>query len=118
MGFAPLYLLNRLFFRLADFFRHWYFAGSRSFGHRFISTLSSLDRRWALRQTVRHFFRPLYGDYSYVGRVLGVIFRIFRILIALALYTLCTILFAAAYLIWLLIPFVPLYMAYRSFLIY
>lgn len=116
MGFAPLYLLNRFFFRLTDFFYHWYASGSRWFGHRYIGTLEHLDRSLALRITVRMFFRPLYGDYSIIGRILGIIFRMFRIAFAIILYAICSALFAICYLLWLLIPFLPLYMAYRNLL--
>ena len=116
MGFAPLYLLNRFFFRLTDFFHHWYLSGSRAIGRRFVVFLEDMDSVLALRATARNFFRPLYGDYSGVGRVLGVVFRTGRILIALLLYIFCTLLFAVMYAAWLLLPFIPLYMAYRDLL--
>jgi hypothetical protein len=114
MSFAPLYLLNRFFFRLSDFFHHWYIDGSRRLGHGFISFLQGVDRVLALRVTLHYFWRPLYGDYTIIGRVLGVIFRAFRILIALSLYILFCVLFALLYLVWLAIPFVPLFMAYKN----
>ncbi len=37
MSFAPLYLLNRFFFRVSDFFHHWYGDGSRVFRKRFLA---------------------------------------------------------------------------------
>ncbi len=114
MGFAPVYLLNRFVFRLSDFIRHWYVNGSRAFAHSFISFLETLDHTLALRITIYYFSRPLYGDYTIIGRILGIIFRSGRILIGVIVYLIVSLVALACYIIWLLIPFVPLFMAYRS----
>lgn len=114
MSFAPIYLLNRALFRMSDFGRHWYIDGTRAFAYSFMSLLARLDRKLALRITMHYFSRPLYGDYSPVGRVLGVVFRTLRIVIAVVLYVAFAVLFLGAYLVWLLVPFVPLYLAYRD----
>ena len=115
MEFAPIYLVNRFVFRLSDFVRHWYVNGSRAFAHSFISFLEKLDYTLALRITVHYFWRPLYGDYTIIGRILGVIFRTFRSLVAVILYAVVSVIALAFYIIWLAIPFVPLFMAYRAF---
>lgn len=114
MGFAPIYLANRLVFRLSDFFRHWYVNGTRVIAHHLVMMLENMDRTLALRVTLHFFFAPLYGDYSVIGRILGVIFRTIRILIAVLLYALAAAAFLAFYIVWLLLPFLPLYMAYRN----
>lgn len=115
MAFAPLYILNRFVFRLTDFFHHWYIDGSRRYAHAFISFLSGLDRVFALRITARLFWHPLYGDYSIIGRIVGVVFRTLRIIIALGLYAAMSLAALALYLIWLAIPFIPLVLAYQTF---
>src|SRR3989344_4716217 len=97
MSFAPLYLLNRLFFRISDFFHHWYIDGSRAILHRCTSVFESLDQTFALRITLRYFWKPLYGDYSIVGRIFGVIMLAFSLL-------------------WLILPFAILFGAYRAYL--
>lgn len=104
MDFAPVYLIQRLFYRFVDFFHHWYVDGSRAIGHSFIGTLESADRSLALKITLKYFFRPLYGDYSPVGRVLGIIFRTFRILIGAVVYAVVAALFVAFYVAWLAVP--------------
>jgi hypothetical protein len=114
MSFWPVYLGGRFFFRIADFFRHWYADGTRYLFHGFISFLASLDRVFAVRITWHYFTRPLYGDYSAVGRVLGVVFRSFRILIALAVYAALAGIFLLFYLLWLVAPFIPLFMIARN----
>jgi len=104
MNFAPNYLAVRLFYRLLDFFHHWYVDGSRNFTHYFINFLEGLDRWIAFRITLKHFFQPLYKDYTLIGRILGVIFRSGRLTIGLVIYTFVSVLFLAIYLIWLAIP--------------
>ncbi len=116
MNFAPLYLLNRFFFRFTDFLHHWYIGGSRALGASFMNTLEGWDRVLALRVTLHYFTHPLYGDYSVIGRILGIIFRSFRILLALILYAICAAFFLAIYIVWLVLPFIPLILAYRSFI--
>lgn len=104
MDFAPAYLLQRFWYRIEIFFRHWYVGGSRAIGNKFMLALEAADRSFAVKITLLHFFEPLYKDYSAVGIVLGVIFRAGRILIGGAAYLLIAAAFAAFYLAWLLVP--------------
>lgn len=115
MSFAPLYLLNRLFFRVSDFFHHWYLDGSRAILHRFISTFENLDQTFALRVTLRYFWKPLYGDYSIMGHIFGFFFRSSRILIGGVIYLMLALVMFAAYLAWLALPFAILFLAYREY---
>jgi hypothetical protein len=58
----------------------------------------------AFKITLKHLFEPLYQDRSFIGYVLGFIFRSGR-LIAGALFYFILLAFAAAvYLIWLAVP--------------
>ncbi len=115
MNFALIYIVNRFFYRIGDFFYHWYFHASRTLGHAFISFLERLDRTFAIRITLQHFFEPLYKDYSILGRILGVIFRSGRVLIGGIVYLFFGIIFLTIYLIWLLIPPVIIFYAVKNF---
>ena len=115
MDFSVTYLAGRFFYRIFEFFHHWYIDGSRAFGRGFMATIASADRSLALRVTVRHFFEPLYKDYTFVGRLLGVIFRTGRIVIGLFAYLVIAACFLVAYAVWLLIPFITLYYAAKTF---
>ena len=114
MDFAPVYLVQRFFYRLADLFHHWYVDGSRAIGHRFIATLEEADRSLAVKITIQYLFRPLYGDYTLVGRILGIIFRTARILIGAAIYAVIALLFLLFYLAWLAAPVVIIFYATRG----
>jgi hypothetical protein len=100
--FALGYLIHRFFYRIFDFFRHWYMGGSRIIAHTFISTLENMDRSFAVKITLQHFFEPLYKDYSVIGRILGVVFRSFRIVFGAVVYVAITVFFAVAYVVWIL----------------
>lgn len=104
MNFSLVYLANRFFYRLFDFFHHWYADGSRVFLNYFVSFLERLDQRFAVKITLRYFFQPLYGDYTIMGRILGLIFRSARILIGSAVYLFFSAIFLVIYFLWLLVP--------------
>lgn len=108
MSFSLVYLANRFLYRLSSFFYHWYIDGTRWFAHRYIVTLEGLDETFAVHITLRHYFEPLYKDYSIVGRILGIVFRSGRILIGLTIYLFVTLVWFALYLIWLGLPVVLL----------
>ena len=104
MDFSVIYLARRFCYRFLDFFHHWYADGSRAFGRRFMMTLTAADQRFAVAITLRHFFEPLYKDYSIIGRILGVVFRSVRVLIGGVCYLVLALAFVVAYLVWLAIP--------------
>ena len=114
MDFAPVYLVQRFFYRIADFFHHWYIDGSRYLGHRFLLILQNIDRSLAIKITVAHFFEPLYRDYSVVGRILGFVFRASRIIIGGILYFVLGTMFLVLYIVWLLLPAALIIYAIRT----
>jgi len=94
----------RFFYRIADFFHHWYVHGSRRLIHSFLNLFESLDRTFALVITVRYFFVPLYKDYSIVGRILGIMFRSVRVAVGVFVYVILGAACFVVYLVWLLLP--------------
>lgn len=114
MDFSFVYLAQRLLYRFLDFFHHWYVDGSRSIARRFMATMRSMDQSFAVAITVRHFFEPLYKDYSVIGRIMGIFFRTLRILLGGIFYLLVAILFAVIYLIWIAVPALIIYHVARN----
>ena len=104
MDFAFIYVIQRFFCRFLDFFHHWYVDGSRFIAHTFLSVLTEMDKTFAVGITLRHFFEPLYKDYSIVGRILGIIFRSVRIVIGGVIYIIVALVCLFLYLIWVAIP--------------
>lgn len=114
MDFSIVYLAWRLCYRFLDFFHHWYIDGSRAFGRRFMATLTAADRSFAVAITLRHFFEPLYKDYSIIGRIVGIVFRSARVVIGGMCYFFLALVFALAYIIWIAIPAVIIFYAAKN----
>lgn len=104
MNSAPLYLIRHFFFHVFEFVRHWYVNSFIAIMRWLINSLESWDQTLALRVTLKHFFEPLYGDYTMVGRAIGPIFRVGRIAIALLIYPTLCIAAVFAYVFWAVIP--------------
>lgn len=79
-----------------------------------MATLTVADRSFAVGVTLRHFFEPLYKDYSIVGRILGIVFRSARVAIGGVCYLFLALVFALAYVIWLAIPAVIIFYAAKN----
>mgnify|MGYP001598281159 CR=1 FL=1 len=115
MNFALTHLIQRFFYRILDFFHHWYHDAVRVFNHFVLSCYERLDQTFALRITLKYFFKPLYKDYTIVGRILGVIFRSGRIFLGLIVYGFFGLVFLGFYLLWLALPPAILIYALRGF---
>lgn len=118
-AFLPLgiivYLAARFVYRFQEFLTHWYIGGFKVIGHWGISFLERLDRALALQVTAKHIFEPLYQDRTFLGYILGFVFRSLRIGLAIAIYLLVVVFFTAIYLAWIFIlPFI-LYRAIGAF---
>ena len=109
------YLAQRFVFRATDFFHHWYVDGSRTAIHALTQTLEQADRRFAVAITVRNFLSPLYGDYSIVGRFLGLVFRSGRIVIGTLCYAFLVFVFLVGFIAWLTVPLALPFAAMQSF---
>jgi len=98
------YFFSRLVFHFGAFFRNWYIGGSRRYSHAALNFFELLDRGFALRITIRHLFKPMYGDYSAVGYGLGFIFRFIRLLIGLVVYIIAASCWILIYIIFIFFP--------------
>ena len=102
--FALSYLVQLALSRIAGFFAHWYGDGTRYLLARYRQTSSGLEGVVASRTMLHLLFRPLYGDYSVVGRILGPIFRTGRLLMGGVAHLVVLVLFVAAWLAWIAVP--------------
>ena len=101
---AFIYIINRFFYRFIEFWRHWYVGGFKIGSHIFLSLLEKLDRKVALRITLKNFFHPLYQDRSFIGYFLGIIFRSIRLFFGGIFYLFMAIIAVAIYLFWFAVP--------------
>jgi hypothetical protein len=100
MPHALIYIVSRAFYRIGDFFKHWYIDSARVIAHKTLIVLESLDQSLALRVTIEHFFDPLYQDHSIIGHLLGFVFRSGRILLAVFIYAFVAAIALLSYAAW------------------
>ncbi|MDP3015191.1 MAG: hypothetical protein Q8N28_02140 [bacterium] len=99
-----IYLFNRLSYRFLGFFRHWYLDGSRAYGRFIFSFLEKQEKKLAFKITLKHFFEPLYQDRSFIGYVLGFLFRSGRLIFGGVVFLILSITALFFYFAWLAIP--------------
>ena len=109
MTTAPTYLIHRFFYRVIEFFRHWYIKSASFYWHFVINQLERLDYYLAWRITLKYLFQPLYKDYTLIGYILGFIFRSARLLIASIIYAVIFAVALVLYVLWLLVPVLLVY---------
>lgn len=104
MSFALVYLIQRFFYRLGEFLRHWYIVSFFDISHAAINFLERLDQLFALRVTFRNWLKPLYQDYTTLGYILGFFFRTGRVIAGGLVYAAVIVIAAGIYLAWAAVP--------------
>ncbi len=104
MNIALVYVLERLFYRIVEFLRHWYVKSGRLYSNFVLNQLEKLDRSLAWKITAQHLFEPLYRDYSVIGYLMGFVLRLFRLAVAGVVYAAVFVVAVGIYLLWLAVP--------------
>jgi hypothetical protein len=87
-----------------NFFYFWYVQSSRDFWNREIAFVKQIERDLGIMINLRLITQPIFGDYSYMGRIIGPIFRLGRILIGLLIIAVSFVVIIFVYLIWIILP--------------
>lgn len=93
-----------MFSPVINFFYGWYIDDTKNFWNWFMGTVKFFDRDIGLVGNMQNWLSPLYGDYSYLGRLIGPILRTFRIFFGLFIYLIISVVFLLLYLIWAILP--------------
>lgn len=105
--------LNRAMQHLLSF---WYGQSPSWVYNRFLQTIRTLDGHLAVREMVHNITRPLFQDYGWQGRLIGLLLRSARIIFSVFLYFLTFLVYLGAYAVWLLFPIICLVSLVGSFL--
>ena len=89
---------------IMNFFCFWYVQSSKDFWNKEISFIRGIERDMGVLINLKLMFQPIFGDYSYMGRVIGPIFRLGRILIGFIIMAVSIAVVVAMYLIWIILP--------------
>ncbi|MDO8558035.1 MAG: hypothetical protein Q7S09_02485 [bacterium] len=101
---AIVYILTVLFRKIGRFFLHWYTNGSRIYWHSVLDFFAELERMISLRITAANWYKPLYGDDTRFGTIVGIPIRLGRMFLSVILYAFLLTFFATAYGLYLAIP--------------
>ncbi len=99
-----IYFFKKIVRVIISVLKHWYIDSFYTIYDTLVRTIKKLDRKWALKITLQHFFQPLYQDYTWTGYIMGVGLRLFRVVLASITYTFVLVIFIASYLAWCLVP--------------
>lgn len=109
-----VYLFNHLAGRGGDFLKHWYVDGFFRSVDWTLRFFEKLDRRIALRITVKNWLQPLYQDYTIIGFIWGFIFRTIRIVFGLVVYAAVLIIAGSLFLLWSALPIFVVYQIFNN----
>ena len=77
--------------------------------HFVFDQLEAVDRVFALKINVRRWLQPLYGDYTFLGHVLGFIFRTIRIIMGVIVHGIMIVFALLVYFTWIILPLILVY---------
>jgi len=108
-----LYFLENIYWFFFGFLKHWYVDAPKKFFHIFLNFLQDADSFFAWRITIRNIFEPLYGDYSFIGYVLGFFFRFVRFIVGSISYLFLFLMALFCIFAWCVVP--PLLLMFGIF---
>jgi hypothetical protein len=104
------YLISRAGQRPVIFLRRWYVDATEKYWSFVAERAAMIDRIFAVKIMLQTLGQPLYGDYSIIGRILGPMFRLGRVLLTLPVFI---VYFGVALVLWLWWILVLPYLVYR-----
>ncbi len=106
----------RLLKGLYDFFYFWYIKSSKDFWKKEMAFIKGVENDIGIIVNLRLITQPIYGDYSKIGRIIGPIFRLCRIVIGCFFVLLSFFAVIGIYFLWLLFPIVSVIMILKNLL--
>lgn len=110
LSISPLVLAKGIY----GFFNFWYIRGAKDFLQRKWVFFRNLEQDMGILINLRMLFQPIYGDYTFAGRLIGPVFRLLRVSLGLALLFFCAILIVLIFAIRLMLPLVAFFMVIEN----
>lgn len=90
---------------MGHLFRLWYIQSGPWVIQKCLGTVRIFDGTFAITDTWRNMGRPLFQDYTWQGRVIGVFLRLARIGLGTFIYALTALIYLTGWILWLVLPF-------------
>jgi len=104
----------RLLRGLGDFFHFWYIRNSADYWRRKIVFLRGVERDIGIIVNLRMITQPIYGDYTFAGRIIGPIFRLGRVLFGCLIFFISLVAVIIIYIVYLLMPAITAVMLLKN----
>ena len=95
-----VYLFSKGIQAIERFLFHWYILVFYTYWGYVARSMAALDRYFAFKVTLLNIFNPLYQDYTLLGYVLGIFFRLLRLFVGSIVYSIVLIIALIFYLVW------------------
>ena len=99
-----------------QFFYFWYITSSKNFWHKEIGFLRQIERDIGVMINLKLITQPIFGDYTYAGRVIGPIFRLGRVLVGTIIMIASIFVVILIYMIWIVLPPLAFLMVFLNML--
>ena len=86
------------------FFHFWYVQSSKDFWNREVAFLKQIEKDLGVIINLKLIFQPIFGDYSYMGRIIGPVFRLGRVFIGFIIMVASIFIVLTIYLLWIILP--------------
>lgn len=100
--------------KIKEFVDFWYVAGSKNYYNFVKESWNTLERELGVLPNIYNWYRPLFQDDDYIGRILGPVFRTFRIFIGFVVYAVVGAVFLSIYSVLFFLPVLVLYMILQN----
>ena len=87
-----------------QFLWFWYVQSSKDFWYREIAFLKQIERDIGVMINLKLITQPIFGDYSYMGRIIGPVFRLGRVLVGTIIMIVSIVVIILIYIIWIILP--------------
>ena len=91
---------------MENLLRLWYVKSPSRAWELYLRTLGEVEISVGVRDMLRNLGRPLFQDYTWQGRLIGLLIRLVRIAVGLLVYALIALLYLALYAVWLAFPLI------------
>ncbi len=89
---------------IVNFLYVWYVKSSRDFWHKEIGFIKGIENDIGVLINLKLLFKPIFGDYSYMGRIIGPIFRLGRVFVGFLIMLISLVVVITVYLLWIILP--------------
>lgn len=97
-----------------NFFYVWYVQGSKDFWNKEAAFLKEVEHDVGFIVHIKNIAVPLFGDYDFMGRIIGFVFRIGFIIFGFLVTAASIVFLMCLYLVWIIVPPITFWMIFSN----